>query len=114
MTNKRYCKWSMHSLVLMAYDPRHPVVGVWCWIMLCLDGNRKTDASILQLLPMRSHNRINKMNVYFSFISHNTGTLLRNNLVLILLNTISCQMENEYTRHKTVHYHSTGSAGLLE
>lgn len=73
MTNKRYSKRSKHSLVLMAYDPRRAVDDVWCRIMLCLDGNRKTDATI-QLLPMHSHHRINKMNVYFSFISHNTGT----------------------------------------
>jgi len=67
MTNKRYCKRSKHSLVLMAYDPRCAVDDVWCRIMLCLDGNRKTEASI-QLLPMHSHHRINKMNECVLFI----------------------------------------------
>jgi hypothetical protein len=33
-----------------------------------------------------------------------------NNLLSILLNTL----EDEYTWHKKVHYHSTGSNGLLE
>lgn len=38
----------------------------------------------------------------------------RNNLLSILLNTTSCQLEDVYTWHKKAHYHSTGSTGLLE
>jgi hypothetical protein len=53
------------------------------------------------------------MCTFHSFLT-TQAILLRNNLVLILLNTIRCQLEDEYTRHKKVHYHSTGSAGLLE